>query len=65
MKLLKVTIKSNTNTRPSIIMIPFDKIESVITVAGSENVFCKVNGVEVEENFYAIITTLEANNEPK
>jgi hypothetical protein len=58
MKLLKVTLKGEG--RPYIVHIPFDKIVEIRTQAGSENVYCKVNGVEVKENYYDIITLLEA-----
>lgn len=41
-----------------ILAIPEDKIQTIETQWGSHNVYCKVNGIEVDCSYEALINTL-------
>jgi hypothetical protein len=53
--LFKTKNRANPNERPFLLAIPEDKIEQIESQAGSEAVYCKVNGIEVDCDFNELL----------
>ena len=59
MRIYTFRLKSSENQRPMLLSIPASKIEKIESQVGSQEVFCKVNGIEVDASYNAVIAQLE------
>jgi len=53
------------NQRPYIIAFPVDKIQTIESQLGSENTYCKINGIEIDESFNHVIKLLTGAGKPE
>lgn len=59
MNILTVMRRCSEGQRAGIISIPFDKIETIESQIESEQVFCKVNGIEVQHSYWEVMCVLD------
>ena len=60
MEILELHPKVSNERQRGLILIPLDKIEKVESLVGSENCYCKINGIEIEESYLEIKNLLSS-----
>jgi len=59
MKIFEFKTIERKGARPHLIAFPADKIKKIESQIGSENVFLKINGIEVNGSYETLLTEIK------